>query len=208
MSLRRPDAFNRQQDFLWAAVTERDLDLVRKLVQQQCVDVNFIAPDGWVKVAGSGGKSLLHQAAWMGDLDIFKVLVEAGADVCEPRRRNWARAKGFTAFHHACFYNRVPIAEYCLAQGADPNIVGEDGFTPLHLAAKFGYDELAALLLLRGARGDIVNRNGKVPWEIAKTEELRHQLRQATIAQAAAVSDGTMETKKPTVALNRSTRPW
>ena len=54
---------------------------------------NMICPDGWVRDSnrprdGDVGRSLLHHAAWAGDLRIFKYLVEAGADV--DRRRNTA----------------------------------------------------------------------------------------------------------------------
>lgn len=174
------DSINRKQDALWEAVTARDAEEVGRLCDAEGVDVNFIAPDGWVRESGTGGRSLLHHAAWIGDLRIFKILVEHGADLCEPRQRNWARAKGFTPFHHACFYNRLPIVEYCLDQGADPNLIGEDGFTPLHLAAKFSYGQLAELLLARGGRTDIATRAGKTCWELAADESLRKMLRSAT----------------------------
>ena len=48
--------------------------------QKQGADANSIAPDGWVRDehSGFGGKSILHHAAWVGSLPIFKILVEEG----------------------------------------------------------------------------------------------------------------------------------
>ena len=46
----------------------------------QGADANSVAPDGWVRDehSGFGGKSVLHHAAWVGSLPIFKILVEEG----------------------------------------------------------------------------------------------------------------------------------
>ena len=174
----RDGAINVLHDSLWQAVTDKDIDLVRKLLSKPGgMNVDFTAPDGWVRDAGSGGKSLLHQAAWVGDLSIFALLVEHGADPTKPRARNWPRAKGFTPYHHACFYNRQLIVEYCLdVLGVDVNSIGEDGFTGLHLAAKFGYCSLCIALLGRGARSDIPNRQGKTAREVATSDDCRELL--------------------------------
>jgi ankyrin repeat protein len=192
--------YNRLQDSLWQAVTDRDIDSVRKLVEKDEVDVDFIAPDGWVRESGHGGKSLLHHAAWIGDLTIFKLLVEHGADPHLPRSRNWARAKGFTPFHHACFYNRMGIVAYCLDHlDADVNAIGEDGFTPLHLAVKFGYVPLCRYLLDRGARFDIRNRQDKTAADITTNEDIKElftQYRRGILKPSVAPSSS-----KPTVCL-------
>ena len=39
----------------------------------------------------------------------------------------------------AAFYGRQSIVEYCIENGADVNMEGEQGYTCLHLAAKHGY---------------------------------------------------------------------
>ncbi len=191
---------DRNKDALWNAVTLKDYEEVEKLVLRDHVDVDFIAPDGWVRStdAGAGGKTLLHHAAWVGDARIFAFLYEHGADFNEPRRRNWAKAKGMTPFHHACFYNRIPIVEFCLDQGADPNHVGEDGFTPMHLAARHGYTKLADVLIRAGARVDIPNKAGKTAIDLAQNE-MKDILIQAAKHGATASS----LTSKPAVALVR-----
>ena len=61
-------------------------------------DPNMICPDGWVKDEcrpkdGDVGRSLLHHAAWAGDVGIFKLLVESGADVERKRNAEPARKR-------------------------------------------------------------------------------------------------------------------
>ena len=75
--------FNMKEDELWMAVGNRDLDGVLRLLQQGG-DPNLICGDGWVKAECAGkkgtGKPILHHAAWVGDLEIFRALVEAGGE--------------------------------------------------------------------------------------------------------------------------------
>ena len=81
----------------------------------------------------------LHHAAWAGNLDVFRTIVEAGGDV--ERRRNTAwrpnggvRGRGNTPLHAAVMYRRVPIIKYLLHElGCDVNSSGEQGYTPLHI---------------------------------------------------------------------------
>lgn len=204
---RPKDCINPRQDALWAAVSERNFAAVLKILGPSSIvsnipnpegsggcepanppkydDVNFIAPDGWAGVPGKGGRSLMHHAAWIGDADIFALLLSHGGEVGEPRKPNWARGKGFTAFHHACFYNRPVIAEMCLVNAkADVNAIGEDGFTPLHLAAKFGYLPLTELLLRHGACLTSLNKGGKRPVDLASKDEIKEVLLRAEATTA------------------------
>jgi ankyrin repeat protein len=75
---------NWKDDELWAAVGRKDVDQTRKLLQQGA-DVNMIGADHLVRAGNAGGqetgRSLLHHAAWAGDLDVFKLLVAHGADI-------------------------------------------------------------------------------------------------------------------------------
>ena len=58
-----------KDDELWEAVSRRDLEGVRKALAKGA-DANCISPDGWVRdeVSGKGGRSILHHAAYVGDL--------------------------------------------------------------------------------------------------------------------------------------------
>jgi hypothetical protein len=152
--------------------------------------------DYLLKEAKGGCKSVLHQAAFMGHLPLFQILVssaccprasapampalvrahaqparpaqarssrvrtdmacvrvsgctllltkhvrgkvEEGApalqrdwSVCRDRSRN-------TPCHHAAVYNRLDIVKWCIENGFDVNMAGDQGYTCLHVAAKHG----------------------------------------------------------------------
>jgi ankyrin repeat protein len=146
---------------LWDAVTNGDLAEVQKLLKKGA-DPNMTCPDNFVRTAMAPktkgtGRSLLHHAAWVGNLAVFRAIVEAGGDI--ERRRNTAwrphggvGGRGNTPLHAAVMYRRVPIVEYLLDLGVDVNTAGEQGYTALHISTKFNYPELVALLLEAGAR--------------------------------------------------------
>ena len=170
-------------DALWQAVGNRDLTGVQRLLRQGA-DPNMVCPDGWVRdenrpKEGGVGRSVLHHAAWAGDLPIFKALVEAGADVGRKRNTAWrpnggVRGRGSTPMHHACMYNRIKIVEFCLDElGCEIDTPGEQGYTCLHLAAKFNYPKLVEFLLQRGARTDMLTRDEKTARELAQAKQER-----------------------------------
>ena len=170
-------------DALWQAVGNRDLTEVQRLLRQGA-DPNMVCPDGWVRdenrpKEGGVGRSVLHHAAWAGDLPIFKALVEAGADVGRKRNTAWrpnggVRGRGSTPMHHACMYNRIKIVEFCLDElGCEIDTPGEQGYTCLHLAAKFNYPKLVEFLLQRGARTDMLTRDEKTARELAQAKQER-----------------------------------
>jgi hypothetical protein len=112
-------------DELWSAVGARDRTEVARLLARGG-DPNMVCPDGWVRAEnapkdGAVGRSLLHHAAWAGDLSIFKLLIESGADVHRQRNTAWrpnggVRGRGATSLHHAVMYNRLPIVRYLLEE--------------------------------------------------------------------------------------------
>jgi len=118
-------------------------------------------------------RSLLHHAAWAGNLEVFRAIVEAGGDV--ERRRNTAwrpnggvRGRGNTPLHAAVMYRRVPIIKFLLQElGCDVNSAGEQGYTPLHISTKFNYPEIVELLLRSGARTDMITRDEKTARDLA-----------------------------------------
>ena len=182
----RPGAatgFDPLGDAMWQAVGARDFTEVDRLLRRGA-DPNMVCPDGWVTEAarprdGSIGRSLLHHAAWAGDLNVFKLLVAAGGDVGRQRNTAWrpnggVRGRGATPLHHAVMYGREDIVAYLVdEEGADINAPGEQGYTALHLAAKFNYPRLVHYLLERGARTDMLTRDEKTARELAGAKQER-----------------------------------
>lgn len=181
-----------RDDDLWQAVGGRDLAAVRRALAAGG-DVNMVCPDGWVRdeVAGKRGtgRSLLHHAAWAGDMAIFRTLVEAKADVGRRRTVAWrpnggVRGRGSTPLHHAVMYNRRPIVEYLVQEcSVDLDEPGEQGYTALHLAAKFDYPDIAELLLREGARSDLITRDEKTVHDLARGQQDRSHAQQGAVSR-------------------------
>ena len=89
----------------------------------------------------AGGKSALDWAAGEGNVDVFKLVVEHGADV------NSKGAVDITALHVAAISNRAAAIEALVEAGANTEAKRESsGSAPLHAAAISG--NLAAVLAL------------------------------------------------------------
>jgi len=86
----------------------------------------------------------LLKAAMFDDMEAVKAFIESGADI------NQTNDYGQTALILACNYDYEDLAEYLIAQGADPNVQGQDGGSAL-MAAASNSAKLVELLLARGA---------------------------------------------------------
>ena len=132
--------------------------------------VNALAPDGF---------PILSLAVFFGQPEVFRYLVERGADVnlaaSNPMRvaplhaaaargdlesvrillekgadANARQQSGYVALHAAGASGRRDLAELLLAYGADPAAATDAGETAADLARKAGHAELAARLRVTG----------------------------------------------------------
>ncbi|KAI9737989.1 MAG: hypothetical protein M1834_009359 [Cirrosporium novae-zelandiae] len=83
----------------------------------------------------------LHYTAAKADVEVSKVLLEAGAD---PTVKS---SNGATPMIDAANSGSVEMLKLLLDSGGDPHTANSTGWTPLHSAAKGGFTEMAALLL-------------------------------------------------------------
>ena len=87
----------------------------------------------------------LHLAAYAGNLEHTRRLIEAGADT------NARDEQGRTPLHMVGFASRYEVAQLLVNNGADPSAEDKGGWTPLHMAAFRGLADVARLLIDDGA---------------------------------------------------------
>jgi Ankyrin repeats (3 copies)/Ankyrin repeats (many copies) len=103
----------------------------------------------------------LHFAASNDDLDVARLLLEAGADVKSKNK------DGDTPIHYASSYGHVEVAAMLLAAGADVKAKKEFGDTPLHFAAHEGHLAVARLLIEEGGEVNASDEAGGTPLHYA-----------------------------------------
>ena len=118
------------------AVKAADVEAVRRLLQQEAVDVN---------VSEADGTTALHWAAHQGDLESLQLLLASGAEPDRPNRYD------VTPLALACARGSAPIVEALLDAGADPNMSLPEGETVLMAAARTGDVDVLRLLVAHGA---------------------------------------------------------
>ena len=147
------------------------------------------------------GKSALHWAAEFGHNDVVELLLAAGADV------NLRNNAGKTAAQVASDHGYQDIAqlieaepqdlaldaallaaagsadaiemERLLAEGADPNVQGEDSWTALIIAASNGHTDIVTLLLAAGADPNLKTNVGGNAFSYTTNIEVMNLLQNA-----------------------------
>jgi ankyrin repeat protein len=115
-------------DVFAAAATGRMGDLRRSATD---LTVNSCASDGWTP---------LHLAAFFGNLDAARLLLDLGADVHAVSRNSLAN----TPLHAATAGKHREIALLLIEKGANPRAVDAGGYTPLEIARQNGLTEVVA----------------------------------------------------------------
>jgi len=146
---------------LMAAVTDGDLDVVRRLLAAGAeVDERFPVLNGF-----NDAHTPLLVAARDGHLEIVRALLEAGADVnaTEP-------TFGAVPLHKAVYNGHAEITRMIAEwPGVDRDFQGAtNGYTPLHDSLWHGYEDCARILVELGARLDLVGHDGKTPADLAQ----------------------------------------
>lgn len=113
---------------LYYAATTNDLEEVRMLVESGMADVNAKNP--------AEGATALHGAAYEGNVDCVRYLLECGADV------DLRDDDGWTALHAAVCGERRKCVALLLEADFDAFAENIDRLTPFQMAVEMGNDKL------------------------------------------------------------------
>ena len=137
------------------AAMRGDLDAVQSMLRRQAA----------VNAAQGDGTTALHWAAYRDDVEMARLLVEAGADVAVKTRLG-----DLTPLFMAAKNGTATMIELLAEAGADINSTNANGTTPLMLAAASGKTDAVQVLLDRGAEvnaKDITNEQNALMFAAA-----------------------------------------
>jgi ankyrin repeat protein len=122
------------------------------------------AEPGLARAWSSDGFTALHYAAFFGEEEPVRLLLEHDAEVNLVARNPDIHV---TPLHSAASGGHATIVKLLLERGADPNAVQDGGFTPLHSAAQNDDRESVEALLAAGADPSLANDEGLTPADLA-----------------------------------------
>jgi ankyrin repeat protein len=168
------------------------------------------------------GATPIFLAAEVNDLDVIKVLVEAGADPLLASDRGttpliMAAGGGTDVQRERATEERATALEtvkFLVERGADVNAAGQYGWTALHAAAYQGLNDVIAYLVSKGARIDQKDEFGQTALSIslsvltkdigARRLQIPRRYRQETAELLLKLGAGTLDKTGVVVVLQRS----
>ncbi len=191
-----PNAAEAGYTALHAAALTGDLDLVEALLAHearpdaQVTLATRVTRNGQVLMLGEHllGATPFALAAKFIDVDIMRVLADAGADVRLPLKNGWTplmlaasaswryavwdrrdRALAKAPAFQAQMYDEagtLAAVRFAVESGADVNAVDAVGSTALHYVVDKGFDAVVEFLAARGANLEATNSRGQTPLAI------------------------------------------
>ncbi len=105
----------------------------------------------------SRDETLLHEAAFRGDVRATEILLKHGA------KARVYNDNGVTPLHKAAKAGNARVAERLIDAGAAPTDIDDVGDTPLHCAARYGREETLEMLMRRARTLTPCDDEGQTP---------------------------------------------
>lgn len=136
-------------DTVWTAAIFGDLDILKKLVEEDEIECDEIDDRGFTPLTWS---------ARNGHMNVLEYL-------CDERKCSTEKGSfgGLKPLHHACNKNLESIVKYLISAGSDANSTDDNMDTPLHWAASRGILNIVMALLDAGADFNAANAQGVTP---------------------------------------------
>jgi len=134
--------------------------LVAALAGEHLQTANLLRHNGAdLHVRGGFGMTPLHAAAFSGNLEVVRILIEYNPADVNARDGNESTPLLWVSGGH--YFKDGSVLRFLLAHGADINVQNQFGETPLHFASFNGALEVVRLLLEHGADVQAKNNDGK-----------------------------------------------
>jgi ankyrin repeat protein len=137
-------------------------EVARSILQKRPKMINKVQPKMLGRMYCPSSLTSLHVAAWKGNLDVVRILIDSGAIV------NCVVAEtGDTPLMFACGNGHIDVVTYLLDHGADIDVQNRSGSTALLEACIKRSKKVAMELISRGANINIADSNGITPLLLA-----------------------------------------
>jgi len=177
---------NRGRTLLHVAAHSNSFAVVRLLVDADGLQVATLGKPGYqpiehpadIEAKDDNGSTPLHVALNMWNLDVARLLIDAGANTegikrpthwkeeLDDRLKEELDLDGWDLYR-AAKENRVYIAGALIVRGSDIEGNNQFGTTPLHIAAVSVSDNVAHLLIELGADIEAKSNHGQTPLHVA-----------------------------------------
>ena len=157
---------------IWEAAALGQAEFVLECLETDARQKDAISPDGF---------SPLGLAAFMGNPEVLKILLEKGANPNQASSNQMAVYPINSAAAHRSPDVAMEMVQMLIDYGADVNIAQHGGWTPLHQAAAHGQDDLVKVLLAAGADPGMKSDDGRTAEKMARSggfEDLANSLKE------------------------------
>lgn len=145
---------------------------------EQTTDMNmirlFIDYGTNIHVQDNNGNTALMLAAYSGNIEVVKLLLQLGVDPFVKNKYNSTVLMAICSHYNDEVGIDMNLMRLLIKQNTDVNLQDLDGETALMLAARYGNIEVVKLLLQLGADPFMKNKDGKRALQLAKHSWVYH----------------------------------